>query len=37
LASDLLLPRDVVSTPPSVAPLPDLKRRPQSAARNLRF
>src|SRR6266567_2979039 len=32
-----LLPRDVVSTPPIVAPLLNLKRRPQSAARNLRF
>jgi len=28
LASDLQVPRDVVSTPPIVAPLLDLKRRP---------
>src|SRR5439155_14192096 len=29
--------RDVVSTPPIVAPLLNLKRRPRSAARELRF
>jgi hypothetical protein len=31
LARDSLLPRHVVSSPPNVAPLPELKRRPQFA------